>query len=67
MNNGFSGQINKPSLNGLINISADNIASSSIATSSIVLNGVDVTTQLNQVPINTGNITNLQQATTGIT
>ena len=64
MNNGFS-NISGPTLNGLVDINADTIASSSIATSTIVLNGVDVSAQLNQVPINTGNITALQQITTG--
>ena len=66
MNNGFS-NIGVPTLNGLVDINADTIATSTIATSTIVLNGVDVSTQLNQVPINTGNIASLQQITTGIT
>ena len=64
MNNGFS-NISGPTLNGLVDINADTIATSTIATSTIVLNGVDVSTQINQVPINTGNITALQQITTG--
>ncbi len=65
MNNGFS-NIAGATLNGLVDINADVILSSSIATSSIVLNGVDITTQLNQVPINQSNIASLQQITTGI-
>ena len=66
MNTGYSNN-STPSLNGLIDISADTITSSIMATNTIVLNGVDVSAQLNQVPINTTNITNLQQLTTGIT
>jgi len=66
MNNGFS-NIGGPTLNGLVDINADSIATSTIATSSIVLNGVNVSLQLDQIPINATNITNLQQATTGIT
>ena len=66
MNNGFS-SISKPSLNGLVDINADVISSSVIEASTILLNGLDITSQLNQVPINTGNIANLQQITTGMT
>ena len=65
MNNGFS-NISGPTINGLVDIKADTIASSTIATTEIVLNGVDISTQLNQVPINASNITALQQLTTGI-
>ena len=54
MNTGFT-SISQPSLNSLIDVNAN-----SITTSELSLNGVDVTTQLNQVPIiNSTNISTL--------
>ena len=71
MNNGFT-NLTTPTLNGLIDIDADSISSSTItsstvSTNNIYLNGVDVGASLSQVPINTSNITALQQITTGQT
>ena len=66
MNNGYS-QLNGAMLNGLLDISANTVVTAVMDTSQIILNGVDVSAQLNQVPINTSNIINLQQITTGIT
>lgn len=60
MNNGFV-QIQGPTMTGLVDINAD-----AIATSSIVLNGVDVSSNINQVPINSASILALQQSVTGI-
>lgn len=65
MNNGYS-QINSATLTGLLDISATSITSTVIDASQIVINGVDITTQLNQVPINQSNIASLQQITTGV-
>ena len=66
MNNGYS-QINGAMLNGLLDISANSITTTVMDASQIVLNGTDITGSLTQVPINTSNIANLQQITTGIT
>ena len=66
MNNGYS-QINGAMLNGLLDISANSITTTVMDASQIVLNGFDITGSLTQVPINTSNITTLQQITTGIT
>ena len=69
LKSGYAAQANDDVANKLYvdNQVANTVSTSTVATSSIVLNGVDISTQLNQVPINANNITNLQQATTGIT
>jgi hypothetical protein len=58
---------NVPTVTGLSSVVADSIISGSTNTGQLILNGIDVSTTLTQVPINTNNITLLQQATTGIT
>jgi hypothetical protein len=58
---------NVPTVTGLSSIVADSIISDTTNTSTLIVNGVDVSFTLAQVPINTNNITLLQQATTGIT
>ena len=58
---------NVPTVTGLSSIVADSIISGTTDTSQLFINGVDVSTTLSQVPINTNNITLLQTATTGIT
>lgn len=57
---------NVPTVTGLSSVVADSIISGTTNTGTLILNGVDVSTTLAQVPINTNNITNLQQVTTGI-
>lgn len=57
---------NVPTITGLSTVSADSVVSESINTESLFVNGVDVSTVLTQVPINTANIATLQQLTTGI-
>jgi len=58
---------NVPTVTGLSSVVADSIISGTTNTSQLILNGVDVSTTLSQVPINTNNITLLQDATTDIT
>lgn len=58
---------NVPTVTGLSSVVADSIISGTTNTSQLILNGIDVSTTLSQVPINTNNITLLQIATTGIT
>lgn len=58
---------NVPTVTGLSSVVADSIISGTTNTSQLILNGIDVSTTLSQVPINTNNITLLQTATTGIT
>lgn len=58
---------NVPTVTGLSSVVADSIISGSTNTGQLILNGIDVSTTLTQVPINTNNITLLQIATTGIT
>ena len=58
---------NVPTVTGLSSVVADSIISGTTNTSQLFINGVDVSTTLSQVPINTNNITLLQTATTGIT
>ena len=58
---------NVPTVTGLSSVVADSVISGTTNTGSLILNGVDVSIALAQVPINTNNITILQQATTGIT
>ena len=62
MNSGYSNNIAIPNINGLVDINA-----STVEANTITLNGVDISTELTQVPINASNIASLQQATTGIT
>jgi len=57
---------NVPTVTGLSSVSADSVISDITSTDTLILNGVDVSTVLAQVPINSNNITLLQQATTGI-
>ena len=66
MNTGYANN-STPSLNGLIDISADTITTTTVSTDTILLDGVDITGSVSQVPINTSNITALQQSSTGIT
>jgi hypothetical protein len=68
MNNGLGYKLaNVPTITGLSTVTADNITTGVTNTSQLLINGVDVSTALNQVPINANNITALQQVTTGIT
>lgn len=57
---------NVPTVTGLASVVADSVISGSTTTGTLILNGVDVSTVLAQVPINSNNITQLQQVTTGI-
>ena len=63
MNNGFS-SIGGASLHGLVDIISDSMTSTTINTESIKLGGVDIITLINT---NSTNISNITQATTGIT
>ena len=68
MNNGLGYKLaNVPTITGLSTVTADNIISGVTNTSQLIVNGVDVSSVISQVPINTNNITALQQVTTGIT
>ena len=67
MNNGLGYKLaNVPTITGLSSVTADSVSSTVTNTSQLILNGVDVSSIITQVPINTGNIATLQQATTGI-
>jgi hypothetical protein len=67
MNNGLGYKLaNVPTITGLSSVTADSVTSDVTNTSQLFINGVDVSTVLVQVPINTANITILQQLTTGI-
>jgi hypothetical protein len=66
MFNGLNNKLaNVPTITGLSDITSDSVVSSNIDTSSLTVNGVDVTATINQVPINTADISALKQVTTG--
>ena len=68
MNNGLGYKLaNVPTITGLSTVTADYVVSDVTNTSQLIINGVDISSIISQVPINTNNITDLQQVTTGIT
>jgi hypothetical protein len=68
MNNGLGYKLaNVPTITGLSSVTADSITSDVTNTDTLIVGGVDVSTIITQVPINTAAISALQQVTTGIT
>lgn len=57
---------NVPTITGLSTVTADNVTSDITSTDTLIVGGVDVSTIISQVPINTAAISSLQQVTTGI-
>ena len=67
MNNGLGYKLaNVPTITGLSSITADSITTDVTNTDTLIVDGVDVSTIITQVPINTAAISVLQQVTTGI-
>jgi hypothetical protein len=67
MNNGLGYKLaNVPTITGLSSVTADSIISDVTNTDTLIVGGVDVSTIITQVPINTAAISALQQVTTGI-
>jgi hypothetical protein len=68
MNNGLGYKLaNVPTITGLSTVTADVVNTEAVNTETLYVNGLDVSTIITQVPINTANIAALQQITTGIT
>lgn len=57
---------NVPTITGLSTITADSVTSDITNTDTLIVGGVDVSTIITQVPINTADIATLKQVTTGI-
>jgi len=57
---------NVPTITGLSTVTADNVTSDVTSTDTLIVGGVDVSTIITQVPINTAAIAALNQVTTGI-
>ena len=67
MNNGLGYKLaNVPTITGLSSVTADSITTDIANTDILIVDGVDVSSIITQVPINTAAISVLQQVTTGI-
>lgn len=68
MNNGLGYKLaNVPTITGLSTVTADIVNTEAVNTETLYVNGLDVSSIITQVPINTANIAALQQITSGIT